>query len=172
MLITSSNDAAVAIAKYVGAVMKGKDEYPRQAFIRLMNERARELGMTRTEFFDESGLDVSASQAGAYGSALDIARLLAFIVKKKPELIEATIRPYDTFTSLSGVTHAARNTNEAIPAIPSLIGGKTGYTDLAGGNLAIVFDRSINEPVVVIVLGSSKESRFSDIKTLVEALAQ
>ncbi len=170
MLITSSNDAAVALAKHVGALEAREGEGPRLAFIRLMNERASGLGLTSVEFTDETGLDTGPVTAGAYGSAQDIAKLLAYIVKKKPELIEATMKPYDTFTSNSGITHAARNTNEVIPLIPSLIGGKTGYTELAGGNLAIVFDRSINEPVAVVVLGSTKESRFTDIRKLVDAL--
>lgn len=170
MLITSSNDAAVALAKHVGTLEMREGEGPRTAFIRLMNERAAGLGLTSIEFIDETGLDAGPVTAGAYGSAADIAKLLAYIVKKKPELIEATMKPYDTYTSESGITHAARNTNEAIPVIPSLIGGKTGYTELAGGNLAIVFDRSINEPVAVVVLGSTKESRFTDIRKLVDAL--
>lgn len=170
MLITSSNDAAVALAKHVGAIEAREGETPRQAFIRLMNERADGLGLTSIEFIDETGLDTGPVSAGAYGSAHDIAHLLSYITKKKPELIEATMKPYETFTSESGITHAARSTNDAIPAIPSLIGGKTGYTELAGGNLAIVFDRSINEPVAVVVLGSTKESRFSDVRSIVDAL--
>ncbi len=170
MLITSSNDAAVALSKHVGQKEARDGETERVAFIRLMNERAEGLGLTSLEFIDETGLDTSPVNAGAYGTARDIGQLLAYITKRKPELIEATMRPYDTFTSVSGITHAARNTNEAIPEIPSLLGGKTGYTDLAGGNLAIVFDRSINEPVSVVVLGSTKESRFTDVKAIVEAL--
>ena len=170
MLMTSSNDAAVALAKHVGEREAREGEGPRAAFIRLMNDRANSLGLTSLEFIDETGLDTGPVTAGAYGSAQDIAKLLAHIVRKKPELIEATMKPYDTFTSESGITHAARNTNEAIPVIPSLIGGKTGYTELAGGNLAIVFDRSINEPVVVVVLGSTKDTRFVDVRKLVDAL--
>ncbi len=170
MLITSSNDAAVALAKHVGTMEAREGEGPRQAFVRLMNERADGLGLTSIEFIDETGLDTGPDDAGAYGNARDIAYLLSYIIKKKPALIEATMKPYETFTSESGITHAAQNTNDAIPAIPSLLGGKTGYTDLAGGNLVIVFDRSINEPVAVVVLGSTKESRFTDVSSIVDAL--
>jgi D-alanyl-D-alanine carboxypeptidase len=46
---------------------------------------------------------------------------------------------------------------------------KTGYTDLAGGNLAVVFDAGIGHPVAVVVLGSTKEERFTDVQRLVRA---
>jgi D-alanyl-D-alanine carboxypeptidase len=46
--------------------------------------------------------------------------------------------------------------------------GKTGFTDLAGGNLAIVFDVGLAHPVVAVVLGSSEEGRFSDMQKLVD----
>jgi serine-type D-Ala-D-Ala carboxypeptidase (penicillin-binding protein 5/6) len=170
MLMTSSNDAASALALHVGQQLALENNDPRTTFISLMNKRADALQMHHSEFFDESGLDADITTPGAYGSAQDVATLLSYIARRKPELIEATIRPVSTFTSLSGVAHAARNTNESIPSIPALIGGKTGYTDLAGGNLAILFDRSINEPVAVVVLGSTKEARFSDIETIVKAL--
>jgi D-alanyl-D-alanine carboxypeptidase (penicillin-binding protein 5/6) len=169
-LITSSNDGAAAIARTVGEKVRGASEGPRTAFVRLMNEKAHVLNLQDTQFIDETGLDTGADTAGAYGSAYDVARLLAHIVKTNPELIEATSHQSETFTSLSGIAHAARNTDEAAPEIPALIGGKTGYTDLAGGNLAIVFDRSIGDPVAVVVLGSTKESRFTDVKALVNAL--
>jgi D-alanyl-D-alanine carboxypeptidase len=46
---------------------------------------------------------------------------------------------------------------------------KTGFTDLAGGNLAIVFDAGVNHPVAVVVLGSTEDSRFTDVSELVGA---
>jgi D-alanyl-D-alanine carboxypeptidase len=49
-----------------------------------------------------------------------------------------------------------------------LVGGKTGLTDLAGGNLAVIFDIAPNHPVAAVVLGSSEKSRFDDIEKLVD----
>ncbi|MFM2414445.1 MAG: hypothetical protein RI911_138 [Candidatus Parcubacteria bacterium] len=170
MLMTSSNDAASALSKHVGSIHVKENEDPRAIFIDMMNQRADGLSLNNTQFIDETGLDANATTPGAYGSAHDVALLLSHIAKKRPALIEATIKPFATFTSVTGVTHAARNTNEAIPSIPALIGGKTGFTDLAGGNLAIIFDRSINEPVAVVVLGSTKEARFVDVQEIVRAL--
>jgi D-alanyl-D-alanine carboxypeptidase len=46
--------------------------------------------------------------------------------------------------------------------------GKTGTTDLAGGNLAIVFDIGLAHPITAVVLGSSERGRFTDMRKLVE----
>jgi len=56
-----------------------------------------------------------------------------------------------------------------VGTIPRLLLSKTGYTDLAGGNLALVFDAGIMHPIAVIVLGSSKSARFTDGTALVAA---
>ena len=47
--------------------------------------------------------------------------------------------------------------------------GKTGYTDLAGGNLAIVFEVGPARPVAIVVLHSSLQGRFDDVRKLVAA---
>jgi len=67
-----------------------------------------------------------------------------------------------------GVEHTANNTNKALGEIPGLIAGKTGFTDLADGNLAIMFDAGVGHPVAVVVLHSSKDGRFEDVKRLVQ----
>ena len=54
--------------------------------------------------------------------------------------------------------------------IPGFIGAKTGYTDLAGGNLVAMFYAEIGHPLVVVVLGSTKQGRFDDIRTLISAV--
>lgn len=169
MLMTSSNDAAAALAGAVGNKIATEGELPHDAFIRAMNSSANDIGLRNTKFIDETGLDSEAGIATAYGSAQDVATLLGYLVRTESSILEATTASTAVYTSESGVSHAARNTNESIPNIPSLIAGKTGYTDLAGGNLAIVFDRGIHNPVAVVVLGSSKDGRFPDVQKLVQA---
>ena len=56
-----------------------------------------------------------------------------------------------------------------VMAIPRLLLSKTGYTDLAGGNLALVFDSGIEHPIAIVVLGSSQKARFTDGTVLVAA---
>ena len=53
--------------------------------------------------------------------------------------------------------------------MPGLLRSKTGFTDLAGGNLAVIFDAGMNHPVAIVVLGSTQSGRFTDVKTLMAA---
>jgi D-alanyl-D-alanine carboxypeptidase (penicillin-binding protein 5/6) len=125
--------------------------------------------LNQTYFLDETGLDESETLSGGYGSAKDVALVLAYIYKINPRLIEATSKDVLTIESESGFIHTVHNTNKAFKNIPSLIGGKTGFTDLAGGNLAIVFDKGLGQPIIAVVLGSTKDERFVDMKKLVDA---
>jgi len=161
-LIPSSNDGAYALA-----IASGNGSVPRT--VSLMNKRARELGLSNTYFLNPTGLDESASMAGAYGSAHDIALLLSYLALTEPAVLDGTTRDGMLLTSENGIEHTAVNTNEALGQIPGLIGGKTGYTDLAGGNLAVVFDAGLGHPIVVVVLGSTQEGRFEDVRMLVRA---
>ncbi len=164
-LISSSNDGAEALAS-AAAFSVSKD---REDFYSTMNKVSHELGLSGVLFTNPSGLDTDALNAGAYGTARDIAKLLAYIVKEEPALISATRYGEITVDSDNGFRHTARNTNTATGAIPGLIGGKTGFTDLSGGNLAIAFDAGMGDPLIIVVLGSSEEGRFEDVKKLVGA---
>ncbi len=171
-LIVSSNDGARSIASVVGAFdLKSNDyELGRRDFVSKMNTRAQELGLKQTYFINESGLD-EGQVSGGYGSAEDIGKLMKYILVNQPEILEATKYQSLTLDSLNK-SHVAKNTNTGIDAVPGLIASKTGYTDIAGGNLAVVFDASIGRPIVVVVLGSSTEGRFSDVSALVKASLQ
>ncbi|MDZ4226360.1 MAG: hypothetical protein U1C66_02630, partial [Patescibacteria group bacterium] len=62
-------------------------------------------------------------------------------------------------------------TSTAAPLLdmPGFVGAKTGFTDLAGGNLVAAFDLELGRPVVIVALGSTLEGRFADVKLLLEA---
>ena len=170
-LVTSSNDGMRAIARAVGEVENSSfiEEENRAHFIGLMNKTANELGLTSMSFKNETGLDEITGGTGGVGSAYDVAQLLGLIAQKYPDALTRTRSDEFSVTSLSGLIHVGRNTNLSAAAIPGLMGSKTGFTDLAGGNLAIVFNRSLNYPIAVVVLGSSVEGRFRDVNTLVNA---
>ena len=70
----------------------------------------------------------------------------------------------------SGRKISGFNTNRALGSIPQLIGAKTGYTDLAGGNLAFIFDAGFGRPVLAVMLGSTEEGRFEDAKKITDAI--
>jgi len=167
-LISSSNDAAFALAAAAGGALVGA-ESPSERFVKAMNVRAEEIGLLQTHFTNPTGLDASVEESGAYGSARDMAFLMEYLIKKRPEVIESTRNTTASLTASSaGSTISADNTNEIVSKIPGLIGSKTGYTELAGGNLVIAFDAGVNHPVIVSVLGSSREGRFKDVLKLVE----
>lgn len=163
-LIDSSND---------GANTLGRATFGDHAtFIKAMNAKAIALGMNQTIFYNESGLDISTTRAGAYGSARDIARLMAAMVFDHRDVVTKTTRNSETFITTNPLArrppyvHVAHNTNTIVGELPGLIASKTGYTDLAGGNLTVAFDAGINHPIAITVLGSSKEGRFVDVRTL------
>lgn len=172
-LVESSNDGIAAVASAVGAIRLGDPKERtsgRVNFIDLMNQKAREIGMKDTKFINESGLDIyNETEAGAFGSARDVAILFEYTLEHHPEILEATSEYLFSATSLSNNYHVAKNTNEAIGQIPALIGSKTGYTDISGGNLAIIIDPAINNPIIIVVLGSTFEERFNDVVVLSEA---
>jgi D-alanyl-D-alanine carboxypeptidase (penicillin-binding protein 5/6) len=78
-LVSSSNDGAAAVATALGSLQNDTSTTAsREQFVIKMNERANTLGLTQTKFLNETGLDISTTSSGAYGSARDTAKLLAF----------------------------------------------------------------------------------------------
>jgi D-alanyl-D-alanine carboxypeptidase len=133
-----------------------------------MNRNASELGLTHTYFLNPTGLDIDKQTSGAYGSAYDIALLASSFLKNYPQYFESSSHPSVTVHA-SGRAVTAAATALPLQDIPGFIAAKTGYTDLAGGNLVMAYDIDINHPLIAVVLGSTQEGRFDDIRTLVNA---
>lgn len=167
-LTSSSNDGIAAIAGAAGAIASGTNNLPtnRQDFVLLMNEKAKKIGMRSSYFRNETGLDISPTLSGAYSSAREVAALFMYALKERPEIFQATTENKFNLRSLNNIVHKVENTNDDVNKIPGLIASKTGYTDLAGGNLAIAFDAGINRPIIVVVMGSSENGRFNDVLAL------
>lgn len=170
MLLTSSNDGATAVTSLLKDEYSAdySDEQLKTLFVNEMNKIAESLNMSNTKFFNEHGLDREIEKGGAYGSARDMSVLFEYILKNYPETLEATRYKHLDFVS-NEARYGAENTNDYVNKIPSLIASKTGFTDLAGGNLAIAFDAGLNRPIIIVVLGSTRESRFDDTLKLVDA---
>ena len=115
-LIQSANDAAAALADYVG----GGD---RAAFVAMMNEKARALGLRDTRFANPDGLDAP----GHYSSARDVTKL-ARVAMRNPA-IRRIVRT--TETTISG-GRRLRTWNDLLYTFPGLLGVKTGHTGRAG----------------------------------------
>jgi D-alanyl-D-alanine carboxypeptidase len=159
VLVASSNDGAAAIAETasIARAMSGKS---------LLAGAASAAGLSQTYALNGTGLDESASVAGGYGSAQDIAILAGALLKEAPEIARATIEPSITVRSEDGFVHTLPSTNPGIVRVPNALLSKTGFTDLAGGNLAVVYDAGIGHPVAIVVLGSSYDGRYSDVNAL------
>ncbi len=169
-LLTSSNDGIRAVALSLASLEReASDREIIESFVLAMNEKASELNLKNTYFWNETGLDESEVKGGAYGSARDVAQLLGYIVISKPDILSATREDETTLLSLDRESHRAKNTNVLVNEIPGVLASKTGFTDIAGGNLVFAFDPELGRPIVVVVLGSSAQGRFADARELIKA---
>ena len=166
-LMMSSNDGAYALATAAGKLLDPK--HPADAFVNAMNVRAQQLGLTNTYYKNPSGLDITTDEPGSAGTVRDMSHLMQYIIEHHPDILAYTRKYKSRIYSESGFYHNTKNTNYDVYKIPGLIGSKTGYTDLAGGNLVVAFDAGLNRPIVVAVLGSTEHDRFTDVLQLVKA---
>ncbi len=162
-VVASSNDAAEAITEAATAAGQASNGTA------LLASAASAIGLTQTYALNGTGLDENGEISGGYGSAHDIALLAGALLRRVPGIMRATIDPTVTATSYTGTSYTLKNTNTDIHHTPGLMLSKTGYTDLAGGNLAIVFDAGMGHPVAIVVLGSTRDERFVDVGRLVRA---
>jgi len=114
LLLASGNDAALAIADHVAG---GEKE-----FAALMNEKAKELGMSNTSFANPHGLD----QREHYSTARDMAQLM-FYCMENDELRDLIACKNTQIKGISIINH-----NKLLSCYPGCVGGKTGFTSAAG----------------------------------------
>lgn len=161
-LTASLNDGAAAIAE--ATATRGNLSQSQ-----MLASAASALGLGQTYAVNGSGLDVNTAISGGYGSAHDLAVLAGALIDQAPVIAEATTRNFAEAVSKGGTAYKVANTDPMIATIPHILLSKTGFTDLAGGNLVLVFDVGIGHPIAVVVLGSSKKARFTDGTALVAA---
>jgi D-alanyl-D-alanine carboxypeptidase len=167
-LITSSNDGIRAVANAGGLMISSTSTTPIVLFVQRMNTFAAEIGLGHMHFENQSGLDVDKTLSGGYGSAHDVAMLVDYILEHKPHLLEATSFARTIIPS-NNQPHVAQNTDTLIGEIPNVLGSKTGFTDLSGGNVVVAFNAGLNHPIIISVLGSSYDGRFKDLDALVRS---
>ncbi len=166
-LVSSSNSGINTISDELSSLQNflGGERH----FIELMNQKAKSLNLYQTYFLNESGLDINDSLAGAYGSSFDMAKMFDYALAKDPDIFGATKYNSIMINSTDGNFEKAQNTNSAVDQIHGLVASKTGFTELAQGNLIIAFDVDQKTRVIVVVLGSTLEGRFSDTEILTRA---
>lgn len=155
--IRSANDAAVAL----GEAITGSNE----AFVNLMNDRARELGMTNTKFQNASGLPIDDHYTTAYDIGLMSRNLLKYDV----------LYPYMT-TYMEDLlvgrkkddTQTMVNTNRLIRDYEGTTGIKTGSTNAAGYCLSASAKRGDLHLIAVIMGAQTSSERFNEAKKLLD----
>lgn len=119
LMLRSGNDAAVVIANFIGGSEDG--------FVKLMNKKARFLGMNNTTFSNPHGLDEETKN---YSTAYDMAKLSSY-ANTIPFYKEVTsTKYYDVKTDIK--SYSWINRNKMAFTYPNFISGKTGYTPKAG----------------------------------------
>ncbi len=166
LLVYSGNDAASAIAEYVGGSTEN--------FVQMMNSYATELGCTGTHFTNPHGLQ----DENHYTTPYDIYLMLNEAMKYKEftEITELSSYTVDytgadgsaLSTTLQATDHYL--TGEATPPKDvTILGGKTGTTDSAGNCLAILTQNAYGKTYVSIVMGaSSKDLLYQEMNSLLQ----
>lgn len=156
LLLPSGNDAAMAIARGVGA--RAGDRSGAEAvarFVGWMNAAAARLELADSRFVNPHGLDAD----GHYASAFDLARLTGF-AWQNPTF--ARIFGSATF---QGEGHALQHGNRLVGQYDGVVGGKTGLTDGCGFCL-ITAARHAGHRLVIVVLRDTRAGAFADTTAL------
>ncbi|MFZ0626252.1 MAG: D-alanyl-D-alanine carboxypeptidase family protein [Acidimicrobiia bacterium] len=160
LLIHSANDAATAIAEHVSGSV--------EAFVDLMNQRARELGLTHTHFANPHGLDAP----GHYTSARDLV-VLAREAMSHPEFADVVRAKTLVFPPApDGTLRIGTSTNLLLNWYPGTIGVKTGFTNHALLTMVAAAERD-GHRVYAVVLGSEGvRGHFADVTRLFDYVFQ
>jgi D-alanyl-D-alanine carboxypeptidase len=160
LMVPSANDAATALAIHATG--------SKEAFVDLMNAKARELGMTHTEFHSPHGLSPGKGQEADVSTARDLALLCRQLIAKTDILRYSAMRAYE-FRHGNGVVNKFDNHNHyLLGSVPGCDGLKTGYYAKAGFSVAVTAQRN-GRRVIAVVLGSPERPlRDSVASRLVE----
>ena len=153
VIMASANDASVALAEYFNGNEK--------SFVNRMNKRAKELGMTNTNYVNSTGLPAPEQ----YSCAKDSAILMREILKHDLYHNYSSIW-MDTLTHPSGRETELVNTNKLIRYFEGCDGGKTGSTNEAGCCLTASAKRNDMRLISVIIGAENSKTRFNESSLL------
>lgn len=151
--VVSANDCVMAMAEHIA----GTEE----AFVQMMNAKAKSLGMNDTTFKNCHGLD----EDGHVTSSYDIALMSRELLNKYPEITKYTTIYMD---SLRNGESELVNTNKLLRNYEGCTGLKTGSTSLALYNLSASATRDGLSLIAVIMKGPTSAIRFEEAKTLLD----
>ena len=141
--VASGNDATVAMAEYIG----GSEE----KFVKMMNDKAKELGLKNTSFKNSTGLD----EKGHYSTACDMAIVARNLILNHEQILKYSSIYEDYLRKGTENEFWLVNTNKLIRYYEGADGLKTGHTDNAKYCLAATAKKN-NMRLLAIVLGEEK----------------
>lgn len=152
MMISSANDATVALAEHIAGSV--------ETFVGMMNNRAAALGMTNTYFKNPHGLD----EEGHYSCARDVAFMTRELLSHEG-VTDFTTVWMDTIRDGS---FGLSNTNKLIRYYNGATGMKTGFTNAAGFCLSGTAMRDGLHLIAVVLGGESSNERFGTVKKMLD----
>ncbi|MDP3981364.1 MAG: D-alanyl-D-alanine carboxypeptidase family protein [Chlamydiota bacterium] len=152
--ISSANDAASALAEIVGA--------SREAFVKMMNQKAVELGLVDTVFRSANGLPKKNPDQT---TAADIAKLAFITIHKHPEILKYTTQ---RISHIRNNSFQLVNTNKLAGKYRGLNGLKTGFTQAAGYCLVATATREDISLISVVLGANTRKERFQHTATLLD----
>lgn len=151
--VVSANDASVALAeKIAGSV---------EAFVDLMNERAKEYGMQNTSFVNVTGLP----ENGQYSTAKDVSKMMKNLLKH-PKYYEFSGIFLENYTHPDGRITELTNTNKLIRFYDGCDGGKTGFTNDAMFCLSATAKRGDTRIIATVLGAQTSKERNKEITDL------
>ena len=157
--ISSANDACVAMAEHLAG--------SEQAFVEMMNAKAKSLGMNNTTFHNCCGLDVT----GHVSCARDVALMSAELMKNHPWITKYTTTWMDTIihtTRRGSSEFGLANTNKLLKQYNGITGLKTGSTDEAKYCLSATAERNGVKLVAVVLAAPDTKTRFREAAALLD----
>ena len=154
LMLRSGNDAAVALAEHVGG--------DREGFAKLMNDKAKKLGLKDTHFVTPHGLD----DPEHYTTAYELAKITDYALKN--EKFAKIVGTKECTISINGYSKQLSNTNELLGYLQGVNGVKTGFTNNAGRCLVTSVNRNDFEIITVVLGADTKKIRTSDSIKLIE----
>lgn len=156
--VASGNDASVAVAEHIA----GSEE----AFVELMNDKARSLGMTDTHFADCCGLTESEDH---FSCARDVAIMSGELTEKYPEIYRYSgiwMEDITHHTRRGDSVFTLSSTNKLLKQYSYCTGLKTGFTSKAGFCVAATASKDGVNLIAVVMGASQSKERNNDAKAL------
>jgi len=151
MAVVSANDASVAVAEYIGGNVEG--------FVKRMNRKARELGMTGSFFVNPNGLPAK----GQVTTARDVLTLACDYMRRFPESLNIHSRQYFTYRDITQHNH-----NNLLTLYPDVDGLKTGWVRKAGYHIIATAKRNDTRLIAVVMGAKNHAIRTRETERLLD----